>query len=295
MHALRTLLTGLIDYAGLFPPAALDMPTVVRNYAAYRGTETAWILGRLIVPMARLDECADSATDLLPRASANAAWRLSALAGTDVAADSAQITAFNQRFAGAAVIDTIELKANSVDEIEAVLAAVPSTLTPYVEVPIAADPHDLIAVLRRHDARAKVRTGGVTPDAFPATADLVRFIATCGAAGVPFKATAGLHHPLRGQYRLTYAADSPTGMMYGFLNVFLTAALLQAGMPADAAAAALEESAPTVFQFDHTGVTWRSYHVPLDTLASVRQHVAIAFGSCSFAEPIDDLKAMRLL
>ena len=53
---LRILLRGLIDYAGLFPPASLDMADAVRNYAAYREGEHAWALGRFVVPAARLEE-----------------------------------------------------------------------------------------------------------------------------------------------------------------------------------------------------------------------------------------------
>src|SRR5215471_10308407 len=56
VNSLRILLTHLIDYAGLFPPAALEMPEAQRNYAAYRAGEYSWMLGRFVVPAARLDE-----------------------------------------------------------------------------------------------------------------------------------------------------------------------------------------------------------------------------------------------
>ena len=55
-EALRTLLAGLIDYAGLFPPASLDMAEAARNYEAYRAGPHSWALGRFIVPSARLNE-----------------------------------------------------------------------------------------------------------------------------------------------------------------------------------------------------------------------------------------------
>ena len=51
---LRALLEGVFDYAGLFPPARLDMAETVRNYARYLDDEHAWMLGRFIVPTARL-------------------------------------------------------------------------------------------------------------------------------------------------------------------------------------------------------------------------------------------------
>ena len=55
-ETLRVLMNGLIDYAGLFPPAALDMATALRNYGAYRAGEYAWMLGRFVLPAARKGE-----------------------------------------------------------------------------------------------------------------------------------------------------------------------------------------------------------------------------------------------
>ncbi len=49
--ALRPLLSGLIDYAGLFPPAAVSMADAVANYAAYRTSADAWALGRFVLPV----------------------------------------------------------------------------------------------------------------------------------------------------------------------------------------------------------------------------------------------------
>lgn len=295
MRAVDTLLHELIDYAGLFPPAALDMPTAVANYAAYRREPHAALLGRFVVPATRLDALATAARPQFEESAPAAPWRISALGGADLAADLAAIQAFNQQQAGLALIDTIEVRAAEVIEIEQTLAALPAWLTAYVELPLSAELDRLIPALARLGGRAKVRTGGTTADAFPATADLVRFIQSCGAAGVPFKATAGLHHPLRAVQRLTYAPDSPSGLMYGFLNVFLTAALVRVGADATEAAALLEERDPGALRFDDDGVRWRDRRVPLDTLAEVRQHVALSFGSCSFQEPVDDLKAIHLL
>ena len=56
-------------------------------------------------------------------------------------------------------------------------------------------------------------------------ADVVRFIRRCIEADVRFKATAGLHHPLRAEFPLTYDAGAPVGAMFGYLNVFLAAGI----------------------------------------------------------------------
>ena len=55
-ESLRALLEEVIDYAGLFPPSQLSMQEAVVNYAAYRSGELGWMLGRFVVPTARLDE-----------------------------------------------------------------------------------------------------------------------------------------------------------------------------------------------------------------------------------------------
>src|SRR5690554_3542756 len=97
--SLRAIARELIDYAGLFPPAALGMPQVVANYAAYRASEEAWMLGRLIVPAARLDEFERAAEGCLDSGDAGGgqAWRLSLLGSGDPAADLKAIEEFNRR------------------------------------------------------------------------------------------------------------------------------------------------------------------------------------------------------
>lgn len=299
MSAIRTLLTESIDYAGLFPPAGLDMPSAVRNYANYRTGPEAWALGRFVLPVSRLHEFERAAASHLPLTPAADPWRLSVLSGPDLAADLAAIAEFNHRHsrpgAPALVADTIETKANSETGIEDALRTAPRTLQVYIEIPIDRDPSLLLAALARLGGRAKVRTGGVTEDAFPTTADLVRFLRRCVQAGVAFKATAGLHHPLRADYPLTYSADSPTGAMFGFLNLFLAAALLQDGISDLEATRLLEERSLEAIELDARGITWNNHRLDLDALRRARKGGLISFGSCSFIEPLADLAALHLL
>src|SRR5262245_13448346 len=117
-HSLRDLLLGLIDYAGLFPPAALDMPTATRKYAEYLESKYSWALGRFVVPVARLDEFEKATEGILPASGMdgdweeNEFWRLSALGGADLSSELNRIAEFNQKHAtvdssaGAAIIDT---------------------------------------------------------------------------------------------------------------------------------------------------------------------------------------------
>src|SRR5215510_4589863 len=296
-HSLRDLLLGLIDYAGLFPPAALDMSTATRKYAEYRDGEYRWALGRFVLPVARLDEFEKAAEGKLPSGAQERDdfWRLSALSGGDLSSDLNRIAEFNQKRAGAAVIDAIEIKAGRAGDIENAMSLTPANLTPYFEIPINGDPAELIKSVAETEARAKVRTGGVTADAFPSSFDLARFIKICAEEDAPFKATAGLHHPLRSVNRLTYAPDSASATMHGFLNVFLAAAFAQSGMDVDRLVELLEEKSPDVFQFNSGGVTWRDEMIVRGQLRNSRNLLAVAFGSCSFEELIDDLRKIGLL
>jgi hypothetical protein len=302
-HSLRDLLSGLIDYAGLFPPAALDMRTATRKYAGYREGEYRWALGRFVVPIARLDEFEKAVEGILPDGGweGNEFWRLSALGGGALSSDLNRVAEFNQKratsdsSAGAATIDAIEIKAAQPADIENAMRLAPANLTPYFEIPIGGDPTELIKSVAETEARAKVRTGGVTADAFPSSFDLARFIKICAEEDVPFKATAGLHHPLRSVNKLTYAPDSASAMMHGFLNVFLAAAFAQSGMDVDRLVELLEEKSTEAFQFDGGGVTWRDEMIVRGQLRNSRNLLAIAFGSCSFEEPIEDLKKIGLL
>lgn len=293
-RTLDLLLAGLVDYAGLFPPAGLGMAAAVANFAEYRRGADAAVLGRFVAPVARLEEFEAAADALLPRE--GAAWPLAALGGDDVAADVRAIGEFNCRHAaagaGRAVIDVLEFKASSPQQLASL--QVPAWLVAYAELPLATDPAAFVAVLAERGLRAKARTGGVTADAFPPAAQLARFLAACARAGVPFKATAGLHHPIRAEYRLTYAPDSPTGTMYGYLNVFVAGIAARAGADEGTLARILEERDLAAFRFTDTELAWRDVRIPADEVAAARAALATSFGSCSFREPVDDLRAAGL-
>lgn len=288
---LKVLLAAIVDYAGLFPPASLSMAEAVANYSSYLRSDEAWALGRFIVPVARLEEFERAAS---PHWRRDPLWRVSVLAGTNLREDLVLISRFNTQHNGSALIDTVEAKASSVEEIRHASAVVPEVFHLFFEIPVQPDPSHLVHEIGRTGRLAKVRTGGVTRDAFPAGKDLARFLRACVSESVPFKATAGLHHPIRAEYSLTYQPGSERGMMYGYLNVFLAAAFLKAGMSLDDAADLLEEQSPGAFRFDDNGVAWRSYRISTAELKAVREKTALSFGSCSFREPMDDLKTLPL-
>jgi hypothetical protein len=299
VDATTVLLYDLIDYAGLFPPASLAMAPAVANYDAYSRSEWNWILGRFIVPAARLGEFEEAFAGLPTPAPGFPSWRLSVLLGSDPVADVARIREFTQGVTNSAsgrraIVESVEVKVANADEVTRLSGIVPAELATYFEIPLSGC-GECIAAVADCGRRAKIRTGGETADKFPARESVIEFIRLCAAARVPFKATAGLHHPLRSEHRFTYQPESASGIMHGFVNVFLAAAFLRAGMNANLAVQLLEEQSAHVFHFDLDGAGWREHRLSRDEIAAARRGFSISFGSCSFTEPIDDLRSLHLL
>jgi len=315
-RSLNTLMTDLIDYAGLFPPAKLSMPAAVEAYNRARIGEHEWMLGRFVCPVSRLEEFGRAAAPLLPGTNASSGyrpmgdaagpWRLTVLMdGDDRESDLAEIEGFNDHHAepdnGLAKIDMCEIKVAEVGEIDDWLDDIPEDVYPFFEFPIgpdgsATDCRGFVAALSGNAAAAKVRTGGITANAFPLPDELAAFLHACAATDVPFKATAGLHHAVRGPHRLTYEKDAPTAPMHGFLNLFIAAAICRAMRPDRAVTLAiLSGEEPAEFKFSADVLAWREHLLAVTDVARVREAFALSFGSCSFDEPIEELKAMGLL
>jgi hypothetical protein len=274
----RACLSGLIDYAGLFPPAELPMNAAVGNFLQYSKGDHAWVLGRFVTPAAQIGAMSAAA----------AGQAISATALLTSATD-AEIAAVVQ-----ANIDTVELKAGTPAQIRTAAERLPSGLTCYFEIPSAQDPRECVRAIADAGARAKVRTGGPTEDAFPGSRNLARFMHACVDANVPFKATAGLHYPLRGSHPVA-GPGSAEVVKHGFLNLFLAAAFLRAGMELGQAVRLLEDQTAKPFAFTEDGVNWRDESLDTDQIEDARKHVGIAFGSCSFEEPIAELKRLKIL
>lgn len=298
-RSLRALLTGLVDYAGLFPPAQLGMAEAVRNYGEYLGGPHSWMLGRFVVPVARLGEFDGAAAGLLASGEGSTPWRLAALAGNDLAADTQEALKFNCRHwqgseIGYAIVDSIDVRLAPGMDLAHERKSVPDSFALYVEMSPIGAADDALETVLRSGARAKIRMGGVTPDVFPKPDDVIAFIAACAARRLSFKATAGLHHAIRSEYPLTYETGSKRAPMYGFINVFLAAAALYSGSAAGDARGILMESSMNAFRFDDAGVFWQEWSLSTECIESAREF-ATSFGSCSFREPVEDLTAAGLL
>jgi hypothetical protein len=300
-ETVRVLLHDLIDYAGLFPPASLAMSPSVANYETYLRCEWSWILGRFIVPAARLGEF-ETAFNLLPPPppeSAPVPSRISVILGDDLAAGAEVLRVWRDRLAKyatarSAMIESVEVRVENPQAIARAVQTIPVGMTIYFEAPPARW-IECAAAAAASGHRMKIRMGGETAEKFPKSESVVEFLRLCAAHRLPFKATAGLHHPLRSVHRLTYQPDSPSGLMHGFLNLFLAAAFLRAGMEPQRALQLLDEQSGEALHFDSDGVNWRKEYLPHAELLLAHQEFSISFGSCSFTEPIDDLRSLGLL
>lgn len=291
--SLRVLLADTVDYAGLFPPSQLPMANSVRNYAGYLKNEFAWMLGRFVVPVANLDRFSTEFEKVYEEGETG--WRLSAIIGEDAAKDIKKISRFNAKNKARVLIETIEAKADSAEKIKEIAAVVPEDLTIYFEIPSSVILTDLVTAISLTKTRAKIRTGGTTANAFPPVDEIVKFMRVCTAANIPFKATAGLHHPLRCIKPLTYEENAPKGLMNGFLNLFLAAIFLRQNLNHTFVHELMNETDATNFTFTDESISWKNHTVTMREIEIARQKCVISFGSCSFTEPFEDLQDLELL
>ena len=284
------LLTGVVDYAGLFPPAALAMADAVAEYHAARAEGHAWMLGRFVVPAARLQQLAAALTAL---PAGRPEWRVSAIVRDGSDEDVAAIAEFNNALSRHhARVDAVETKPAALDGIDWLAAQFGAGIDLYVEVAPGPDVDRWLGRVAARGLRAKVRTGGVTAEAFPTADALAAFLAATVRHKVTFKATAGLHHAVRGAYRLTYEPGAAEAPMYGYLNVLLATAALRAARPLATAEALLRMTDASSLVFAADAVRWGAESFPLSMLRDTRSHHLVSFGSCSFQEPVAEFDAL---
>ena len=306
---IKPLLTSIVDYAGLFPPAQLSLAEAMKIYKQAQSASYHWMLDRFVLPAARFHEFVQlletsTAIDLEQHTdkSSDKPWSLSVILSHNWLAELTQIQQIQAalQFNHSIMIRAFEVASLPPAEIEEICLCLPAEVTAFFEIPVDAvlDPYlqVLKQVLQQRNVAAKLRTGGITNHSFPDCTQLGDRILSFAQAQIPFKATAGLHHPLRGDYRLTYQPDSSDATMHGFLNVAILASLAyQQSITQDEAVALLEERSITSFQFTNTEVIWRNHRLSVPAIEQARQQFFHSFGSCSFQEPLDDLHNLGLL
>ena len=282
--ALSTVLRGLVDYAGLFPPAALDLESSVANFLEYRRSPAVDWLGRLIIPIGRLADLgnllrdtSDAIESALPLSVLVPQQDLDAIDGLDAA---------RRQLEGLAEVVAVEIAPLPAGEILRLADRLPESTERYFEVPITKEETCELSAIATHGAGAKIRTGGLVAEAFPEPAELAAFLSLCRRLELRFKATAGLHHPLRGSYALTYEADSARATMNGYFNFVVAAALCHASVvDGEGLEAVLLETAAEAFRVEDDSIAWRGHSLSTEAIESARQSLFVSFGSCSFLEP----------
>jgi hypothetical protein len=301
MRAAQAFFTGLIDYAGLFPPAALGVHEAVLNFREYLDRPERWILARFIATAAHLEQIGD---DLLEKFSADAPLAVSLVtrdARKDIPLAQRKLSTCGGRIAVGALEVAIDPKTeiaqqlSSVESLVQPLEGVGGRLPVFYEVPLCDDwpavfgrVCDQIVASQGAASRTigfKLRCGGVEKNLIPSPERVARAIHACAAKRIPIKFTAGLHQPFRHIDQL----DARTGdvPIHGYCNIFFAA------LVANATQATLPEIISIVSEmhslrpeFDLNGIRWLGHEVSTQQIEAARSAVVISYGSCSFEEPL---------
>jgi hypothetical protein len=318
LASVRAFLEGIIDYAGLFPPAKLDLPHALHNYVEYLTGPDAWMLGRFVCPVPQLTEALRTLAGL--KLATNVKPRFSLIPRTATQSEellqnlqeNLSVLAAAQTLTDGKVGDVWEIRLppdvmgephlpNLWQLVEDIGDAVSPTGAKTVFFEASAAPVEgFAAMIRRlrsdegHVGKIRVgfklRTGGLEESAIPPPHSVAEVIVNCRESKIPLKFTAGLHHPLR-QFDPNLGAHT-----HGFLNVFGAALLAHAHElnPEQLLPILLEED-PHSFVFAETEFGWKDYRMDLVLTKNLRESNVVSFGSCSFEEPRDDLSSLSLL
>ena len=301
--SLRALLANSIDYAGLFPPATLEIAPALQNHASYVRDPDVWMLSTFVLPVAKFTD----ATANLLGFDVEHLLKISALGPKTETPDEfiralktaeETIRFFHAQFGATAAVTQIEMPlatrvgATMTDAVDALRDL---TVPVFWEAPTDEAERTIAALAQFNQSRGsdrfgfKLRTGGVVPTAFPSSIQIARALVAAVTHRVPIKFTAGLHHPVR-IFHLSVQTK-----MHGFLNV-LGAGVMAAehGWDLLQTSKMLDDEAPFSFAFDEDFFTWREWRVATHRIHEHRK-VVTSFGSCSFDEPREDLRALDLL
>ena len=300
--ALHALVAQSIDYAGLYPPAKLDLEPALRNQADYVRSTNAWMLNSFVLPVGQFK----AAGEFLSLFDRSHPLCISAL-GPKTDAASPFLDALEEAAMAIDHFSRLNPDLISISQLEMPLPpsatlnllnearSITGNLAVFWEAPADAA-EDTIDLLAEHNYNRsetpfgyKLRTGGVTADAFPTSLQVARALVAPAKHQLPIKFTAGLHHPIR-QFR-----DEVNAKMHGFLNV-LGAAVLAAEhrWSVEQTEEMLDDEKPASFFFDDQMFAWRDWKIETKRIELRRRFIA-SFGSCSFDEPRDDLRALGLL
>ncbi|CAN5921748.1 hypothetical protein BH23ACT10_BH23ACT10_14820 [soil metagenome] len=270
------LFADLVDDAGLFPPERLPMPAAVERHRIDVAADHPVLTQRFLCPASQLGPLR---SQLRP----DETVRVGLIADTGLAG--LPTTLAELAAAPALQLETVEIALPAADLVEAAHAHMPPLTAVdarvFVELPRTSGWRDALEIVAEARLGAKVRCGGVHAELFPSRAELASFAVAVTVLGVPFKATAGLHHAVR--YR-----DPQTGFdHHGFLNLLV--AVCRAVQRADAV------DVEAALAIDDANVLAAEARAVADPVARDARRALVAYGSCSTAGPIADLTGLALI
>tara|TARA_B100000953_G_scaffold265178_2_gene232704 strand:- start:3119 stop:4126 length:1008 start_codon:yes stop_codon:yes gene_type:complete len=327
-NSLQKFMNGLIDYAGLFPPAKLPLDKAINEYISHLNQENKWMLGRFIIPISQLNDL----EEFIPKFDNIGTLRLSVL-GSQTSSDKeflqqtkseiSVINEYRKKHAKKISIEVIETKLPSNSPSKKVMSDIVELLNsnnlehyhefpelPYVGINYSTDEDEgdwdskinptieMISSLK--NTGIKLRCGGIVKEAFPSVEQVAAMIQNCSIFQVPLKFTAGLHHPLR------HHSNEYNTEMHGFINMF-SASIFATNFPTPESkqekfrmfillSHMIDCQNDSDFEFLDEKLVWNvsddrdsKFEITKETIEKSRSNSAISFGSCSFQEPIDDL------
>ncbi len=291
--AFTNFMTGLIDYAGMFPPADLDVAEAVKKYAGYLAGNNGWMLGRCIIPITQVPHVVDRpgfrfSVIVSPETVQEELNQLNRFKGcvemveTRVAEESASPSRCRER------IRLLRTNLSAIGLQDAQL---------FVEAEnVAAAALAIVAVNTSTSRKEtsthvgyKLRCGGLKAPSTPSPLKVAEAISTCCNHDIPIKFTAGMHHPL--------SSHSPeTGnLQYGFINIVAAALLAWSEKisPNEVVECVCDKTIDD-FHFARDHFSWRNKVISAGEIERLRRSSVVSFGSCSFSEPIEGLIAFGL-
>ncbi|MDN3026088.1 hypothetical protein [Streptomyces sp. S.PB5] len=273
-HEIPPALARLFDDAAVFPPGSLPIEEAVRAHVEHTQGAHAGLVGAFVLAAKDVDRLAEL-TAGLTEGSFDLSVTVALPGVADAVATASRIPAV--RLVGLEVAVPDGVAADAV--VPALAEAVDDNpdLTVYVEVPRDDRRETLLAQLAGTPYLAKFRTGGVRAELYPDERELAAAVVAAVRAGVPFKATAGLHHAVRN-------TDPETGFeQHGFLNLLVAT---------DAALKGAEETELAELLADRDGDRIAER---VRALTPQVRDLFRSFGTCSIAEPATESAGLGLL
>jgi len=292
----------LIDYAGLFPPATLDMGGAVAGYRNARSSNTHWVAGRFLCPSSRLVELAGELTRSIERGEDQ--WEVGVILESEpsgpIGAAAAAAQSFHVEMQPAAIVASAEAKITD-DSVAGVgstidtISSVQPEIVAFLEVDRSASVRNQVTNVAEalHDrgqvGGLKLRCGGAEPAMFPSPGHVAEFISAATDQRLPFKATAGLHQPIR------HFDDTIDTWRHGFVNLLIASAAAAGGESESTVETIVAETDPAAFSVGPAVATWRDLSIPGSAMRRTRRDGFVAYGSCDFNEPVEALADLAFL